>query len=122
MSQAHIDIIKEAVKNGVFIEGYSLVTPGPSPAKSTNAVDKPEVERVKVSNEKVVAEPAPILYPEDEFVAVEWVDGKKVKRSMREVCRNTRTSLVACPCQSHRIVASGGRYSEDGVTVTIERL
>jgi hypothetical protein len=111
LSLAHIELCKEAAGKGIAIEGYSI---------STAAVnDKPAiVTKEKVTNEKVIAELAPYRYPENEFRAYELVDGKKEYRSLREACRQTRVSLVCCPCDNHEIVATDGTGS---VQVFIER-
>jgi hypothetical protein len=109
LSREHIEMCKEAAKKGVSIEGYSVTT-GPDAEKT--------VEKVAVSTEKQVIEPMPIRYPEDEYVAVEFREGKRVLRGMREACRQTGLSLVGCPCDNHQIVAHDGRGN---VSVTIER-
>lgn len=110
LSLANIELCKEAAAKGVSIEGYSVST---GPTK-----DAPVVTKEKVTNEKVIAELAPYRYPENEFQAYELVDGKKKARSLREVCRNSRVSLVVCPCDSHRIVATDARGD---VAVYVER-
>lgn len=105
LSLDHIEVIKDAVANGEYIEGYSLDTgPAGTPQKATNAV-----KRDPVSNGKEIVELMPYRYPEDKFVAYEYRDGKKVKRSLREICRNCGVSMVCCVCGSPRAVAHDGR-------------
>lgn len=111
LSLAHIELCKKAAAEGVVIEGYSVTS-------AATAQNEAVVEKVKVSSEKEVVEPAPLRFPEDEYVAVEMRDGKRVIRSLREACRHSRLSLVGCPCDSHEIVAHDGRGN---VSVTIER-
>jgi hypothetical protein len=111
LSLAHIELCKKAAAAGVNIEGYSVST----------AVDKDApvvVTKEKVTNEKVILELAPYRYPEDEYRAYELVDGKKKYRSLREICRHSMVSLVCCPCDAHRIVATDARGD---VSVYIER-
>lgn len=50
-----------------------------------------------MSNHKVVSE-IHYTYPADEFVAYEFIDGKKSPVSMKEACNNCRVSLVAHNC------------------------
>lgn len=111
LSLAHIELCKKAAAAGVSIEGYSITTGATKDAPVT-------VTKEKVTNEKVVLELVPYRYPEDEFQAYELVDGKKKSRSLREVCRNSRVSLVVCPCDSHRIVNTSGTGD---VSVYVER-
>ena len=63
-----------------------------------------------------------ILWPEEEFSAIEIRNKKRVHRSMREACNHCRVSLVQCVCRAYnrtpQIVAHDGRGSVD---VTIER-
>jgi len=110
LSLAHIEMCKEAAAKGISIEGYTLST---GPTK-----DAPVVTKEKVTNEKVIMELVPYRFPEDEFRAYELVNGKKKVRSLREVCRNSRVSMVVCPCDSHRIVATDG---SGDVAVYVER-
>lgn len=111
LSLAHIELCKKAAAQGVSIEGYSITT---GATKETPAV----VTKEKVTNEKVIMELVPYRFPEDVFRAYELVNGKKKFRSLREVCRNSRVSMVVCPCDSHRIVATDGTGD---VSVYVER-
>lgn len=62
------------------------------------------------------------IYPENQFVVFQRVDGKRFYRSMREACQHCRVSLTQCQCDTvgrePLIVATDGRGS---VPVTIER-
>ena len=62
------------------------------------------------------------FYPESQYVAYVWNDGKKEIRSMREACNNCRVSLIGCGCatvgREPVIVSRDGRKS---VPVVIER-
>ena len=111
LSLAHIEMCKAAAAKGVLIEGYSVT-------QGKDSSTGPTVTKEKVTNEKVVLELVPYRYPEAEFQAYELVNGKKRMRSLREVCRHSRVSLVVCPCDNHRIVATDGTGD---VSVYIER-
>lgn len=109
LSSKHIEIIENAVANGANIEGYS--------ATAAPVENEPKVVR-KVENNNDIVELQPYRYSEDEFVAFEYVDGKKITRSLREACRNCRVSLVQCWCGNPTIVARNGCGD---VSVTIVR-
>jgi hypothetical protein len=111
LSLAHIELCKKAAAEGVKIEGYSVST---GPSKET----APVVTKEKISTEKVIAELPHERFPEDEFRLYELVDGKKITRGLREVCRNSGVSLLYCPCDSHRIV---NRDGTGDVSVYVER-
>lgn len=64
-------------------------------AKSTVKVIRTE----RSSNEKIVAE-IHFTYPESEFEAYEFVNGKKKPVGMRECCNNCRVSLTAHFCDT----------------------
>jgi len=42
-------------------------------------------------------------FPEAEYQAVRYEDGKKIVHSMREICNNCRVSLVMCSCDNPTI-------------------
>lgn len=112
LSAAHIEIIKDAVANGVRIEGYASVE------SNSVEVNKPkEVKKVENPSNEIV-DLAPIHYPEDQFVAYEYHDGKKIERSLRSACNNCLVSLVQCVCGNPTIVARNGCSS---VSVSIVR-
>lgn len=64
-----------------------------TPAKSTVKVIRTE----STSSEKVIVD-IHYTYPEEDFEAHEFVDGKKKRVGMREVCNNCRVSLVGHWC------------------------
>lgn len=112
LSLAHIELCKKAAANGIRIEGYSIAT---AATDETPAV----VTKSKISTEKVIADLPAEIYPENEFTAYEFVDGKKIPRGMREVCRHSGVSLIYCPCNGHKIVARDSNLN--GALVYIER-
>lgn len=69
------------------------------PAKSTVKVIRTESSK----GEKVISE-IHYTYPEDEFEAFEYVNGKKKSVSMRECCNNCRVSLVGHSCDHPTIL------------------
>lgn len=112
ISSANKALIEDAVRKGAKIEGYSVST---APVKA----DTPQVvSKVATTTEKTIADLPPYRYPEDEFVAFERDNGKKVTRSLRCACNKCRQSLVVCWCEEPAIVARDGRGS---VRVYIER-
>lgn len=117
LSREHIAIIEKAVAEGVCIEGYSI-----GQSKDTAA---PVAVKAKATSNKDVIEPAPYTYPESEYQAVEFRNGKRVIRSMRECCNTCYTltrvhvSLVGHVCDNPMIVAHDGSGS---VPVQIERI
>lgn len=105
--------LEKALAEGVKFSDYPKAGK-PAPVKST----APKVEKAvgqksetKPANTgKAIAE---ILfedeyrYPEKEYRAVSFNDGKKVIHSMREVCTNCGQSLVMCSCGAPTLY--GGR-------------
>lgn len=72
-----------------------------------------EVQVIAAPNNAVVDIPEYIRDVDHEVY--EFDNGKKIHRSMREVCRRCRVSLVICGCNNPRIAARDG--NPDGVTV-----
>lgn len=72
--------------------------------KTEATAEKPAESKVKVirtvssSTEKVIADIPPYRFPEDEFEAYEFVNGKKKPVGLRECCNTCRVSLVAHQC------------------------
>lgn len=77
---------------------------GPKPA----AAPKPK----RREDTGIAAEPQ-YRYTEATHVAREVKSGKV--RSLREACRLTRVSMLVCPCDVHKIVATDGTKSVDVV-------
>jgi len=70
----------------------------------TETEGKPEskvkvIRSAEVSNVKQIADIPPYRFPEDEFEAYEFINGKKKPVSLRECCNNCRVSLVAHSCE-----------------------
>lgn len=97
LPKAAKDAIDEAVEQGVRFADVHVVT-----VKGGKAEVKPIVR----ADKEVVDIPA--FLRETDHEVYELVDGKKVHRSMREVCRECGVSLVLCGCQSPTIVARDG--------------
>lgn len=111
ISKDNHEFLKHAVSKGASIEGYSVST-----ARVGNV--EPVVSKVALSNEKVVSELMPYRYTEEAYQAYQFIDGKKVTRSLREACRGCGYSLVVCYCVEPRIVALDGSSS---VRIYVER-
>ena len=95
---------------GWNIEGYSA-------EKSTTGEITVKTEKPNVS--QIISE-FTILWPEEDFVAVELVSGKK--RSMREACNNCMRSMVQCQCdQIGRIPSIVSTNGVGPVQVRIEK-
>lgn len=110
ISRDHDALIQKAVAAGAKIEGYSAAGTGES---------EPVVTKDAQPDTGVV-ELAPYRFPEEDFKAVEFRNGKKIERSLRSACNNRGcgVSLVVCYCAEPRIVAHDGGGS---VRVYIER-
>lgn len=116
LSIDNINLIKKAVGEGVYIEGYSDT--GAVRTKRGIPVKSKPIKEMFMYPE--IVDLTPYVYPEDEFVAVERDNGKRVIRSLREICRHTGYSLVVCPFEGqHTITARNG--DTNGAIVTIER-
>ena len=103
LPKAATEAIAEAIANGVQFADVKAVK------------DKDGVVEVKrIAADKEVAD-IPAYVRETTHEVYELVDGKKVHRSMREVCRNCCASLVLCTCGAPRIVSRDG--NPDGVAV-----
>ena len=96
MSAEHIALVKEAVANGVKIEGYETVKSS-KPSVSTEKPTAPAVERTKIDPNRVIDCPDP-LRDEREFDAFVTVDGKTSKIGKRTVCNGCGNSLSWCWC------------------------
>ena len=104
------DRCKELAGMGWDIEGYSA-------EKSTTG--EITVKTVKPTAKQIISD-FTIMWPEDEFVAVELLSGKK--RSMREACNPCRRSLVQCQCdQLERIPSVVSTDGTGPVQVRIEK-
>lgn len=96
---------RQLVSEGWDIRGYAVNT-----TKSVDLPDKPvaqskpTVNKVIVTNEKVVQE-FTILYDERAYVAV---DATGQPWSMRNACNNCRVSLVQCHCGNPSIFGDIG--------------
>lgn len=104
LPKAATEAIAEAIANGVQFADVKAV-------KDKDGVV--EVKRV-AAVEKEIAD-IPDYIRETTHEVYELVDGKKVHRSMREVCRHCCASLVLCTCGAPVIVARDG--NPDGVSV-----
>lgn len=95
-------ILLEAKESGVqfsdWPKGEITVT------KTEATADKAAVTTVKVSREATavngVVEPAPYTYPESEYEAYEFINGKKSPVGMRECCNTCRVSFVGHICET----------------------
>lgn len=93
MSAVHIALVKEAVSNGVQIEGYSVVTSKPS---ATTAKPAETVERT-TSETGMVDVPEPVRMA-DEWDAFDDT-GKRFDIGIKGVCENCRSSVTYCRCK-----------------------
>jgi hypothetical protein len=95
LSRAAVDKCSELVGNGWTITGYATV----NKSSSSTAPVAQTVERVKTSNEKVIADFV-IFYDENAYSAVDKT-GKVW--SMRNCCNNCKVSMVQCHCDAPTI-------------------
>lgn len=91
LSAENIARIKEAVSNGVQIEGYSVTKPSATTAKPTGET----VERVK-SDTGVADIPDMVRHPDD-WDAFDDT-GKRFDIGIKGCCENCRNSVTYCRC------------------------
>lgn len=115
MSAVNIAYLQEAYDSGTRFSDWPKVQTQTTQSKTTETV---MTKRSTQDNGKVIAELPPYRFPETEYRAIEFRDGKRVERSMRSACNNCRASLVVCHCGSPVIVAHDGTGS---VSILIER-
>lgn len=103
----------KAIRDGVA--GRDKGKPTPTTSKPVERHSSPytarKAEVAKGGEDPDIQEIAPYVYPETEFAVyeVELSDkGRRVKRSLREVCEHCRVSLVQCECGRPSIVATNG--------------
>lgn len=81
--------------------------------KTEASAGKPAETTVKVTREagpsNAVVEPL-ITYPESQYEAYEFVDGKKKAVGMRECCNTCRVSLVGHVCEEPTILGNRRVY------------
>lgn len=92
LSREHIDLIKNAVKNGAMIEGYSVES---TPASTVKTV-------VKTAKATAATEVADIGEPLRDERTLEARAGSKAV-GMRTVCNVCRNSLTYCFCPQPRV-------------------
>lgn len=105
ISAENLARISKAYESGIRFSDW---TPGNTEIRNGETVTKNSVVP------RVLAEYT-ILYPENQFKAIE---ANNTERSMRSACNNCRVSLIQCSCGSPRIVARDGSGS---VLVSIVR-
>lgn len=108
LSVDNIAKVKQAVSEGIVIEGYSVSTPASAPVKEVTKTPK-------VQSDKVPLHP---LYRYNLNDTVIDADGKR--HSIKAACQNSGYSIIGCnKCDRvHRIVSAHGTMSVD---VTVER-
>lgn len=97
LSAANIALIKEAVSNGVMIEGYSVTKP----------LITHDSHRERVANtvtvERTTSETGMVDVPEPVRMADEWDafddTGKRFDIGIKGVCENCRSSVTYCRCK-----------------------
>lgn len=136
--------LKNAIKDGVTFEDYTLdgfvkldssgrasdsSTPRPAVAskprkpRSVAPTSAPVRQTSNLIPDLGLIQPAPLLFPMDSFKAVEVKeDGKKVTRSMREVCYTCGVSLVQCGCGNPYIISQNPLRGPSHVPVEIRPL
>lgn len=114
LSQEMKDICAKAAANGTFIEGYSNT---PAPVTKKAAPVKPKADKPVITEADIK-----YTYPENEYRAYYFRNGKKTPVGMREVCHSVQcgVSLVACRCLEPNVVDPSGGGS-GFVRVYIER-
>lgn len=102
-SAINISRLDHAVSKGIVFDDYPKVkavfTAAPKPVTSKPRIDADIVADI------------PYRFPEGQFRAIEFRDGKRVERSLRSACNLCRVSLVNCWCSEPVIVAHDGRGS-----------
>jgi hypothetical protein len=92
LSLAHKEIIEQAVRDGVQIDGYS-VAKSTAPVKD-DGTSVPKVERVEKGG---IVDIGDETRPEKSWQAHYMMDGEKV---MRTVCNTCNSSLTYCHCRT----------------------
>lgn len=92
LSAANIALIKEAVSNGVMIEGYAVSTARPSV----------ETAKPAATVERTTSDTGMVDVPEPVRMADEWDafddTGKRFAIGIKGVCENCRSSVTYCRC------------------------
>ena len=102
-SKAAHQALAKALGEGIKFSDYPK-SANPAPVKTVKATgDKPAPTPVKSSSVPDVMFEDEYRYPEADYQAVRFEDGKKIVHSMREVCNNCRVSLVMCGCEDTTI-------------------
>lgn len=96
LPQAAKDAIDAAMQEGVRFSDVAAVEAKDGHVKAKVLVAKKEIPDI------------PEYFRDLDHEVYELVDGKKVHRSMREVCRNCGSSLVLCGCGAPVIVSLDG--------------
>ena len=91
---------KALAAEGWDIEGYTV--------SQSSTPTAPVVEKTPVANGEKVIHDIVMRFPLD-TPAHAFIDGKRVKVSMREACGNCRVSLVCCTCGAPSVVRPDGR-------------
>lgn len=105
MSGVHVALIKEAVRNGVHIEGYSVSKPDAITAKPAG-----EVTRTGGNGEKTIADIGPAVREASEWEAFDD-SGKRLPIGIKGCCDNCRNSFTYCRCKFPVVMLDGGRVS-----------
>lgn len=100
MSLAHKEIIEQAVRDGVQIDGYTVSQHQPASAEVNAPV---KVERKSSDG---IADVPNEVRPEASWEAYTYVEGVKREVGMRTVCNGCRCSLTYCHCRTARVWVS----------------
>ena len=90
--------LKSQYDNGVRFSDWPKGKVEVTKSKDTGESTVKVIRSSQDSSVKVVTELAPYRFPEEDFEAYEYVDGKKKPVSLRECCNTCRVSLVAHCC------------------------
>lgn len=95
MSREHINLIEQAVRDGVSIEGYAVSTVQP---KSEDEKALPKVEKRAVSSDRLID------VPDEARSESDWeAHTASGPVGMRTVCNTCHSSLTYCHCQHPRV-------------------
>lgn len=101
MSREHIELIQDAVRSGVVIEGYAVSTVQPKTAEEPK-----EVKKVPTGTAQPIFKVPDESRDERDFKASGFLNGKKVPVGMRTVCNGCGSSLTYCHCANSRVWVS----------------
>lgn len=108
-SNAAKEALVKAEANGVKFSDVVANVPTPKPTEAPKEATAPKTDPTQTP----FLTPDEYRFPEAEYRAVAWLDGKRKFYSLRECCNSCRVSLVNHSCDAPTILGD--------ITVKIER-